>query len=73
MYLHNLHSFETSQIKIWDIILQIIGYEFQLLSWIFLHQCEVSVSAAETTPSTGSYHNVKKWLYYNKLDHRQKL
>jgi len=29
----------------------------------------MSVSAAET----GGYHNVKKWLYYNKLDHRQKL
>ena len=60
MYLHNPHNFEASQIKIWDIILQIEGYEFQLPSWIFLHQCEMSVSAAETTSTTSSYYKVKK-------------
>ena len=73
MYLHNTHNFETSQIKIWDIILQIEGYEFQLLSRIFLHQCEMSVSAAETTSNTSSYYKVEEWLYYNSLDQGQKL
>lgn len=37
MYLHNPPNFEASQIKIWDIILQTEGYEFHLVSWIFLH------------------------------------
>jgi hypothetical protein len=60
MYLHNPHNFEALQIKIWDIILHIEGYEFQLVSWIFLHQCETSVSAAKTTSSTSSYYKLKK-------------
>jgi hypothetical protein len=59
MYLHNPHNFEAWLIEIWDIILQIEGYEFQLLSWKFLHQREMSVSAAETTSSTSSYYKVK--------------
>lgn len=73
MYLHNPQNFEAAQIKIWDIILQIEGYEFKLVSWIFLHQCEMSVSAVETTSSTSSYYKVKKELYCNNLGHGQKL